>query len=211
MRHVAIGRTHLALLLLALFVTGGSGCTRTRLTRVARFEPALASDAIYKSAPRSAEYKVKYAVAGGDGLKGVGGTKRIVRRGDALGFTTTPEGTVIAVAGQEQFPLDKMPASARYCVWVSREERPTQFTREVGKVAAVAATGVLVGAVGVGAIATGANAAALENYEPDEDDEDCEKKPRRRGRGYRWVGADGKPVPSTSGASGSDPNGGTKR
>jgi hypothetical protein len=162
------------------------GCNSWKVTRLARFEPGRAAVRdVHRPAPQSAAYKVQYASASGKGLRTVGGTKRIVCEGQPLGFTEAPDGMVIAVAGEEQIPLDKLPVSARFCVWTTKERRPTQFAREVGKVAAAALKGGVV--VGIAAL-------EIASDPPDRDDEECAERGRRRRlpKGYRWVGPEGK-------------------
>jgi hypothetical protein len=175
----------LAVVLLAL---SGGGCTSTHVTRAARFEPAAATQSV-RRAPQSAAYKVKYADVTGGGLRTVGGTKRIVGQGDPLGFALADDGTVVAIAGAEQIPLDDLPPTARYCVWIAKEQRPTQFSREVGKATLTVGGGLLVGAL-AGAEVLGAMA------DSDDDCDDASNAGRNRhhrhhrhGKSYRWVGA----------------------
>lgn len=162
---------------------GALGCTSNRTTRVARFEPGRSPEEVLRPAPASAAYKVKFTDASGEDLRSLGGSKRIVREGDPLGFARWPDGRIAAIAGDEQIPLDALPAAARYVVWTSREKRPTQFSREVGKAATTAVT-----LTGIGAAAI--SMAYLDSLEGDRDE--CDAKRHRRDRGYRWVGADGK-------------------
>lgn len=191
MRHPHRTRRAWTLLHAALLALTTAGCTSTRVTRVARFEPAGDAGAVHYPAPQSAAYKVKYASARGEGLRAVGGTKRIVGRGEPLGFATSPDGKVVAVAGDEQLPLDKLPPGARYCVWTFKEKRPTQFSRELGKVTATAASAAVFGAAVVGVASLGVLNAAPEEDAAEEGEagEQVRRERRRRPRGYRWVGA----------------------
>ena len=199
MRHPHRTRRAWVLLHAALLALTTAGCTSTRVTRVARFEPAGGAGAVHRPAPKSAAYKVKYASARGDGLHTVGGTKRIVGRGELLGFATSPDGKIVAVAGDEQLPLDNLPPGARYCVWTFKEKRPTQFSRELSKATATAASAAVVGVAVVGAASLGLLNATEEEEEEDDaaEEGDAGEQVRREGprrpRGYRWVGADGKP------------------
>jgi hypothetical protein len=166
------------------------GCNSWKVTRLARFEPGRAAVRdVHRPAPRSAAYKVQYASASGDELRTLGGTRRIVGEGKTLGFTAAPDGTVVAVAGEEQIPLDKLPSSARFCVWTCKERRPTQFTREVGK-----AAGTVGGAALTGGAAVGIAALHIATHPPRRSDKECEERESRRGlpKGYRWVGPEGK-------------------
>jgi hypothetical protein len=158
--------------------------------RVARFDlgPVAAGDGVTRVAPATAVYKVKFA-DGADELRSHGGTRRVVRRGEPLGFATSPEGQVLAVAGAERIPLDRLPESARFCVWQHKVERPTQFTKEVGK--AVGTTGAVLGtaALVTGVVAVHVAAEVVEDAVSDDDDDDeSEGRPNRRDRdrGY-WI------------------------
>jgi hypothetical protein len=164
------------------------GCARWDVTRLARFEPARSAGDVKRPAPVSAAYKVKYASTSGGGLRTLGGTKRIVAAGLPLGFTRGPDGTVVAVVGEEQIPLERLPPTTRYCVWTCKERVPTQFTREVGKAAATAGKAALVGGFVIGS-------AFLEGVDNDDDCDDERPRAKHRRRGYRWVGPDATPTP----------------
>ena len=173
---------------LPLLALCACGCMSTRVTRVARFEPNRPPAAVREAAPRSAAYKVKYAVASGSAVRTAGGTKRIVRRGDTLGFASSRDGTLVAVAGDEQIPLDGLPPTVRYCVWTAREERPTQFSREVGKAAVTAVVVPAAGALLIGS--------AYLDAQNDECEQEEESKLRERRHRYeeekridRWMKA----------------------
>ena len=187
----------------ALVLSVCTGCTSTRVKRVARFEPADGPALVQRQAPESAAYKVKFADGSGDELRTLGGSKRIVRRGDLLGFTTSAEGTVIAIAGEEQFPLNKLPPSARYCVWVSREERQTQFARELNKAATTAAVGTLVTVIVAGAV-------SMELWDQQLDDDCDEAEDDEDDNDHPWLDAAGhlirEVIPSGKGSSGKTRN-----
>jgi hypothetical protein len=158
-----------------LVALGAGGCNTWKVTRVARFEPGQPARDVHRPAPQSAAYKVRYASASGDELRTVGGTKRIVGEGRTLGFTAAPDGTVIAVAGDEQIPLDRLPPSARFCVWTTKERRPTQFTREVGK-----AAGTVGGAALTGGAVVGVAALHVATHPPRRTDKECKERKRDR-------------------------------
>jgi hypothetical protein len=115
-------RTLAALSLLALLALLATGCTSTKTRRLARFNTAGPTAPVLRPAAESGVYKVKYAGPAGHDLHAVGGTGRIVGEGETIGFTTGPDGTVVAVAGDEQIPLDHVPPAARYCVWSFKEK-----------------------------------------------------------------------------------------
>ena len=183
--------TLLAALLILPLLAGG--CTSIKTRRLARFDTR--GDApVLRPAPETGVYKVKYAGPAGHDLHSVGGTGRIVGEGETIGFTAAGDGTVMAVAGGEQIPLERLPPAARYCVWSFKEKRATQFTREVGKAgdtvgqaAAVAGGVALVGGLVVGQMYLEAMADEMTGDRCDDRDRDRDRR-RRRPRGYRWVG-----------------------
>ena len=181
--------TLLAALLIPPLLT--TGCMSTKTRRLARFDTGGGASPVIRPAPASGVYKVKYAGPTGRDLRALGGTGRIVGQGEPIGFTAAEDGTVVAVAGDEQIPLDRLPPGARYCVWSFKAKRPTQFTREVGKAtdtvgqAAAFAGGVaLVGGLVVGHLYLDALTDEMERERCDDRD-----RRRRKPRGYRWVGA----------------------
>jgi hypothetical protein len=201
-KETVMGSVRVGVLLgLAVMSTSAGGCAGTKFYRVARFSPGEANAQVLRPAPQSTAYRVKYADADATRLSPVRGTKRIVARGEPLGFVTFTDGKVFAVAGQERIPLDNLPESTRYCVWTAKEKRTPQFTREVGKAVATAAT---VTAVGVAAGAIGIGAAALAATDHDDGcDRDSDRNPHHHehqphpDQTYRWGGPveEAKPQP----------------
>jgi len=157
------------LLGLAVMLTAAGGCTSTQVFRMARFSPGQAVSEILDPAPKSAAYRVKYALADAKRLLPLPGAKRIVSEGDPLGFVTAPDGGVVAVAGPERIPLSNLPPSTRYCVWTTTDRRETQFTREMGK---ALATGIAVTA-DAAVIASEAYAKTHGLDDDDDGDDDC--------------------------------------
>ena len=160
------------MLSLAVLVTSAGGCMSTRVLRVAQFAPGGETARVEHLAPTSAAYHVKYADATGKGLQNVGGTKRIVARGERLGFVAADDGRIFAIAGEEQIALDRLPVSARYCVWTTSDKRPAQFNREVAK---AVITGVTVTAVAVAVVTL----IVVEIYLNSHDDNERSKSGRR--------------------------------
>jgi hypothetical protein len=174
-----------------LFALCAGGCSSWKVMRVARFDPGRSAPNVQRPAPDSAAYQVKYAGPGGR-LHTLGGTKRIVARGEPLGFSAAPDGTIVALAGDDQIPLDNLPPSARYCVWTHKERRPTQFTREVGKASETTLLFVALGSLKVAEI-------YLESEFADDDDcddSDRDRKTHRRRRAPRWVGPNPSAAPA---------------
>src|SRR2546425_6992053 len=93
------------LVVAAFLAAGADGCTKTGVQRVARFEPGAAWS-VQRAAPAASSYKIRYADFAGGGMKTVPGSRRVVDRGEPLGFRTAEDGTLLAVAGDETFPLD---------------------------------------------------------------------------------------------------------
>ena len=151
----------------AVLLVSSVGCTKTELTRIARFNLGHSPQPVQRVAPTTGAYRVKYANVSSRELHTLGGTQRIVGRGGVLGFTTSEDGKVVALACTEQIPLDRLPDSARYCVWVAKEEKPTQFTREVGKAVDTAVSVTVTGAAVTALVAGEVALNAL-------DDDDCD-------------------------------------
>jgi hypothetical protein len=155
------GRFAVAGWMLCVVLATGGGCVRTQVRRVARFAPSAPDEGIERRAPVSAVYRVMYAGGGRPGLHRLPGSGRIVARGEAIGFSRREDGRLVAVAGEERVPLDKLPPSARYCVWLAEVKRQTEFGKVVAKATNAAAKTATV-AAGVGAGAVGSY---LENEE----------------------------------------------
>jgi hypothetical protein len=95
---------------------------------------------------------VKWASDAKGPFRTVNQSKRLVARGERVGFATDDSGRVIAVAGREWFPLDRLPKGARYCTWTYQVEKETNLgkgLRTAGK------------AMGDAALVTGAAAAVV--------------------------------------------------
>jgi hypothetical protein len=140
--------TRTVLVGICVVALAGSGCVN-RTTRVAEFSTAHATTDVREPVPFGALYRVSYAPGPRQRLHDVPGTARIVSRGEVIGFTRSPEGRIIAVAGEELIRLGGLPSSARYFVWTTTKRRPSQFSREVGKATVVVAVVVALLAVGL--------------------------------------------------------------
>jgi hypothetical protein len=154
-----------------VFVAAGvAGCVKNGIERVARYEPGVTGGpGVEHVAPASTVYKVKYADVARGELKTVPGSRRGLDYGDRLGFRTADDGTLLAVAGSEVFPLDVPAARVHHVVWCRQVKKPRQFFVETGRVA----QGTLEGAGYVaGKFAEAGLNAAL--HTDDGDDEDCD-------------------------------------
>lgn len=139
------------------------GCTQTRVDMVAKYHPGTPSKV--DRTPDVGVYKIKFAAGeAGAKLHTLHGSKRFLGKGQPLGFVHGEDGAIIAVAGEERFPA-KLPPHARFCVWVTKSEEPTDFGRaasDAGEFMGKAAlAGVLYGGLLILAVALGV------------DDDDC--------------------------------------
>jgi hypothetical protein len=144
----------------ALLAAGLAGCVHTEVYRVSRFKPGTAT--VQYAAPFSGVYKVKYAYAGGGGIRELADSERIVRKGEPLGFRVAEDGTVLAVAGADEFAVAADARALRKCVWYGRSEKPSQFAREVYKAANTTGQAAVVAGVVTGVAAGGAGLVVAE-------------------------------------------------
>jgi uncharacterized membrane protein YgcG len=149
---------------------GVAGCMKNGIERVARYQPGAGDQrSVVGVATASSAYKVKYADVARGELKTVRGSRRELDYGDCLGFRTADDGTLLAVAGAEVFPLDVPADRVHHVVWCRRVKKPRQFFVETGRVA----QGTLEGAGYVaGKFAEAGLNAAL--HTDDDDDGDCD-------------------------------------
>jgi hypothetical protein len=154
-----MGRVPLATSLLALLLT--AGCTKTKVFTTAPFTPG-AEEPITRRAPRDAVYKVKWFDPAKGELHTLHGTERVVFAGERIGFAPRPEGGVLAFAGDEEFPIERISPRAAYCIWVAKVKKETMLARRMRQVAAAG-----------GKLAVGAAIIAADAYLSDDDD--CEE------------------------------------
>jgi hypothetical protein len=129
------------------------GCTQTRVEMVAKYQPGEPSRV--DRAPEVGVYKIKYAAGpAGETLHTLHGSKRFLGKGQPVGFEAGEDGAVIAVAGEERFTA-KLPAGARFCVWYTKNEEPSDFARGAGDVAHHLGVAAVIGVVG-GVVVLGA-------------------------------------------------------
>ena len=170
-------RPQLVLLLIPLLLTG---CTHSSVHRVARYRPHVDSAPGMTVAPATGVYVVRYAPPGEE-MRMLDDSARIVRQGAPLGFDVADDGTLLAVAGGEQFLLPLRRDALRKCVWYCRTEKSSQFARGVDKVGQGAVTVAAGAGVVAGVGAVGVGAMALESL----DDDECERaEQRHRHRGH---------------------------
>src|SRR5688572_9725191 len=155
-------RVPLATSLLTLLLAGG--CTKTKVFTTAPFTPG-AEEPVTRRAPRDAVYKVKWFDPAKGELHTVHGTERAVFAGQRIGFAPRPEGGVLAYAGDEAFPIERISPRASYCIWVAKVKKETMLARRMRQAGDVAAR-----------VVAGAALAAAEGYLDGlgDDDDDCE-------------------------------------
>ena len=127
-------RQHFRPVVTFLLVFSLAGCSHVRSVFLRPFKPDEGSKADY--APETAVYKVKVARKGKDpdDFHTLGGSRRFLHAGDTVGFHTEPDGRVLAVAGEETFPLRTLPPD-RFYVWAYKtvspdaEDRGEQFQK----------------------------------------------------------------------------------
>ena len=136
------------------------GCTQTRVEMVAKYQPGAPSRV--SRTPEVGVYKIKFAAGpAGEELHTLHGSKRFLGKGQPVGFEAGEDGAIIAVAGEERFPA-LLPDDARFCVWYTKNEEPSDFARGAQDAAHHLGVAVVIGVVG-GAVVL----AALD------DDDDC--------------------------------------
>src|SRR2546430_2506943 len=98
----------------ALLVFLLTGCTHATVHRVARYRPVADSAPAMTVAPATGVYGVRYAPPGGE-MRNLDDSERIVRKGEPLGFDVADDGSLLAVAGGEQFLLPLRRDAIRKC------------------------------------------------------------------------------------------------
>src|SRR4029079_16828449 len=92
------------------------GCAKQYVAKVAPFDPAHQT-VVTEQAPRTGSYNLQF-VANKKYLKTpLYASDRWVQRGDALGFRKHDEGSIVAVCGLEQIPIQPIPPTATHVMW----------------------------------------------------------------------------------------------
>ncbi|HEX8913822.1 MAG TPA: hypothetical protein VF796_15850 [Humisphaera sp.] len=100
---------------------GTAGCAKWSERRVAKYE--VGGPEKVRAAPEPGVYEVKWAAAVDGPRKPVPASSRVLPPFAAIGFAPDADGAVVAVAGGERFPLDRLPPEARYVVWSTKVPR----------------------------------------------------------------------------------------
>jgi hypothetical protein len=164
-------------LLVALSVATAPGCAGRGRATVAWFPVRPPAEGepreVTQAAPESAVYKVRFATradAAPDDFHAYGGARRVLRRGDAVGFAHGPDGLVYAIAGDEAFPLRPRAGGKRtpaYLVWSYRPaDHRSNHLGEFGQGLLDTGKLILIGAAIVGLV-------ALWLWAEFHDDDDC--------------------------------------
>jgi hypothetical protein len=126
-------------LVVVLILSVGCASVETRSAKILRFP--LNSEQSLGGAPLSGLYTVHWG--GGDKhTLPLENYQRLVRAGDRLGFRRDDSGTILAVVGDEEFPVEGIPASARYLAWQMHYDVPSPGAQLAN---GVLATGAAVG------------------------------------------------------------------
>ena len=149
------------------------GCTQTRVTMVAKYQPGAPSRV--DRTPDVGVYKIKYAAGpAGEELHTLHGSKRFLGKGQPLGFVAGEDGRVIAVAGEERFPA-LFPEGTRFCVWYTKSEEPSDFARGAGDAAHKLGVAAVIGAVGAVVVLAALDSLDHDHCRHGRDHDDCRK------------------------------------
>jgi len=147
------------------------GCARKYVAKVAPLERGK-SEVVMKPAPRSGMYMVQF-VANDKYIKDAGATPaRWVKKGEQVGFREDQDGTIVAIAGDNELPVVGVPARATHVMWYHKSKQPTHFGKSMSKTGDLLQQLMLATAVGAGAVALG----GLYLYSLAHDD-DCDDTP----------------------------------
>ena len=173
-----------ALGLLSCLLMAG-GCMKTQRQTFAKYRPG--DDPVTRTVSHSGVYKIKWTDGSSDEWRTAHFSKRLIREGDPIGFSTAPDGTVLATAGDETFPVADVPPTAKYCAWYYKHKEPTRLGRGLTTVVGAAATTALF--VGLGAMALGGDSLdddeCREPFWGSEDQKWYEREKRRERRRER--------------------------
>jgi hypothetical protein len=175
---------HIVVILGTLSIAGG-GCMSTHVDRLARHDLSPLPSTTTSVVREPGVYTVKW-VKGDDASGAIGGTERLLRPGDRVGFTTTGQGELIAIAGEETFPVTSpLPDGTRRVVWYTRREEPSDLTLATGRVLNGAGTAAVVGAAGLGLLVAEGTVQSLAREGQERNETEAEREERRHRRLYR--------------------------
>ena len=127
------------------------GCTKTIQQRVAAYYPGAAPTT--QPVPKAAIYSIRFLDEKGKKTGGLIDSHRYLGAGEHAGFDLDEDNGIVAVAGNEEFPITIPPGYG--AIWSATYQKRTQFAKEVskaakttGKVAGYIAKGLVVRVVG---------------------------------------------------------------
>ena len=123
-----------------------AGCTKTVQHRVADFYPGAVPTT--QPVAKTAVYSIRFLDENGKKVGGIPNSHRLLQAGDHAGFDIDESRGIVAIAANEAFSI-AIPAG-RGAVWSTTYHKPTQFSKEVGKV--TKATAKVAGYVGEGVV-----------------------------------------------------------
>jgi hypothetical protein len=149
------------------------GCTQTRVAMVAKYQPGTPSRV--DRAPEVGVYKIKYAAGpAGEEMHTLHGSKRLLGKGQPVGFVPGEDGQIIAVAGEERFPA-MFPEGTRFCVWYTKSEEPSDFALGAGDAAHKLGVAAVIGAVGAVVVLGALDSLGHDHCRHGRDHEDCRR------------------------------------
>ena len=129
-------------LMLSCLAVAVTGCTKFSERTHARYE--IGTPGKVRPAEPGGLYEVKWSATPGGPKKTLAGTQRLVARGAAVGFIRDNDGTILAIAGPDTFPLPSLPNEARLCVWSTSVPKQTQLSKNLEGTGRVAGAGAAV-------------------------------------------------------------------
>ncbi len=143
-------RTYCRMLLVAAVVCAGVGCAKTSNVRVGAYTPGTPSRV--EPVQLSGKYTIRYRPADSNTLRTVEEDGKPLKLplylGDAVGFRTTDDGTLVALLPYGKEKPIPVPADARQVHFATRVREQTDFGRKV-EAATVVTAGVGVRAAAV--------------------------------------------------------------
>ena len=107
------------------------GCTKTVQQRVASYYPGAAPTT--QPVPKSGVYSIRFLDEKGRKTGGIADSHRLLEAGQHAGFAVDPDMGLLAVAGNNSFPIEIPPGYG--AVWSTTYTKQTQFSKEVSKAA----------------------------------------------------------------------------
>jgi len=107
------------------------GCTKTVHQRAVEYHPGAMPTT--QPVPATAVYSIRFVDAKGKKFGGIPSSHVYLNKGEPIGFAFDGEGKLRGIAGTYSFAVD--PPAHHGMVWSASYRKPTQFAKEVAKVA----------------------------------------------------------------------------